>query len=424
MIPTELFKYWHLDFQKETIQFVCQDGQIIKEELESRFIPKGSQIASSTFDWENWWIILITTKGDRIVSEGFNPTAPPPLNGRPSVYLDQNRWRTVSDVLHDPMRVKDVAERRAAQDLIDLVDDGRIVLPLSTGHMLETAGLYGERRYEVGVTMAGLAGGWQVRHPLDIWKHEAELTIRGHLRLLEGAPVTYCVTTEPGALFGSDTTLSISDEMPDADKFLAMLTMPCVILDELVDPELVPKHQLAKWVDHHLRITAQMHAQNVPKYERRKLARRRYWNENIGFYMAAYQRLTRAADFPTYSDSELDGLLSSSPMVGLLSELFVRRFIDHRTKWRRNDLLDMLHLSAASAYADYVCAEVHTGTQLRDAQRMMGKRETVFTKLKELVEVIRRDVAEQRSAESLRGNAERPHPRTIWLGRYGSDVRR
>ena len=34
-----------------------------------------------------------------------------------------------------------------------------IVLPLSMGHMLETAGLHRDRRYEVGVAMAQLAGG-------------------------------------------------------------------------------------------------------------------------------------------------------------------------------------------------------------------------------------------------------------------------
>lgn len=387
-ISAELFKYWHVDFQNGTIQIACQDGQVVEEELEFRFRTKGSQIASSTFDWETGCVVTTTTKGDLIVTEGFNPSSQPPFDGRPSIYLDQNRWRTVSDVLHDPTRVKDGGERRAAQDLIDLASDGHIVLPLSMGHMLETAGLFGERRYEVGLTMARLAAGWQIRHPLDIWKHEAEMTIRTHLRRLEGAPVVHPVITEPGALFGSDTKLGISAEMPDAEKFLAMLTMPCVVLDILVDPERTPKHELAEWVDHHLRITAQMHAQSVSKHQRRQLARRRYWNENIGFYMAAYRRLTCAADFPMFSDTDLRELFSASPMVGLLSELFVRRFTDHQNKWRRNDLLDLLHLSSAAAYTDYVCAEVHTGTQLREAQRTMGRKETVFTKLDELVEAI------------------------------------
>ena len=136
-----------------------------------------------------------------------------------------------------------------------------------------------------------------------------------------------------------------------------------------------------------------MHAENISKRQRRQLAIRRYWNENIGFYMAAYQRLTRMTDFPMFSNRELDELFSSSPMVGLLSELFVRRFIDHRTTWSRNDLFDMLHLSSAAAYADYACAEVHTGTQLRQAQRTMGRKETVFTNLEDLVEAVRGDGA-------------------------------
>jgi hypothetical protein len=144
VISAELYKYWHIDFQNETIRIVCQDGRVIDDELESGSRTRNSQIASSTFDWEKWWVMSITTKGDLIITEGFNPASPPPFNGRPSIYLDQNRWRTVSDVLHDPTRVKDAAERNAAQDLIDLASDGHIVLPLSMGHMLETEGLFGE----------------------------------------------------------------------------------------------------------------------------------------------------------------------------------------------------------------------------------------------------------------------------------------
>lgn len=400
MISADRYKYWQVDFQNGTIKIVCQDGQILEEELEPKFRARNSQIDTSIFDLEQWWILSTTTRGDLIITEGFNPNSPPPFNGRPSVYLDQNRWRTVADVLHDPDRVNDHSERRAAQDLIRLATDGGIVLPLSMGHMLETAGLHSERRYEVGVAMAQLAAGWQIRNPLDLWKHEVELTMRGHLRLTEGAPVLHPVVTEPGALFGSDTTLGITAETPDFDKFMAMLIMPNVVLNTLVDPERTPKHPLTKWVDHHARITTQIHAENVPKNQRRRLARRRYWNENIGFYTAAYRRLTHSADFPIFSDGQLTRLLSASPTIGLLSELFIRRFIDHQSKWRRNDLIDMFHLSSAAAYADYVCAEAHTGRQLRDAQQALGRSETVFTTLDDLVTTLRRDGARAESERS------------------------
>jgi hypothetical protein len=403
VISADRYKYWQLDFRNDTIRIVCQDGQILEEELEPKFRAGDSQIASTVFDWEKWWILSTTTRNDLIITEGFNPASPPPFNGRPSVYLDQNRWRTVADVLHDSDRVKNPIERRAAQDLIRLATDGGIVLPLSMGHMLETAGLDSDRRYEVGVAMARLAGGWQIRNPLDLWKHEVELTIRDHLGLMESAPVLHPIATEPGALFGSDSALGITDGTADIDKFMAMLIMPNVVLDMLVDPERTPKHPLTSWVDHHARITSQMHAENLPKDQRRRLARRRYWNENIGFYAAAYRRLMQSAEFPTFSDGQLISLLQAAPMVGLVSELFIRRFVDHQSKWRRNDLIDMFHLSSAAAYATYVCAETHTGTQLRDAQRALGRSETVFTTLDDLVAAIRGD--------GTRAQSERPHAR-------------
>jgi hypothetical protein len=405
LLSAEVFKYWQVDFQNGTIRIVAQDGRDVEVELEAKYRPQDSHIACTIFDWERWWIWSLTTRGDAILTEGFNPNSPPPLNGRPSVYLDQNRWRTISDAWHDPERVANPDERRAALDLIRLAVDGGIVMPLSMGHMLETAGLHGDRRYEVGVTMARLSSGWQIRNPVDLWKYEAELTIRGHLNLMEVAPVVHAIVTEPGALYGSDTSLGIADDTPDQDKFMAMLTMPNVLLSMLVDPEQTPKHPLTTWIDHHARITAQIHAEQMPKDRRHRLARRRYWNENIGFYAAAYRRLTSGADFPTFSDRELATLLSDSPMVGLVSELFVRRFVDHMSKWRRNDLIDMFHLSTAAAYADYVCAEAHTGRQLRDAQTALGRPVTVFTSLDGLVTAVRlggaRAVAECQPGEPV-----------------------
>lgn len=403
VISADLYKYWHIDFESGNIRIVCQDSRVFDETLEPKHQRPDSLVATSTFDWEKWWILSTTTKNDLIITEGFNPASTPSLNGRPSVYLDQNRWRTVADAVYDPARVEDPDERRAAQDLIRLANDGGIVLPLSTGHLMETAGLNGDRRYEIGVAMAHLAGGWQIRNPLDLWKHECEVSIRKYLGLMENAPILHPIVTEPGALFGRETSLGITEQTPDLDKFMAMLTMPSVILDVLIDPDRMPKDPLTKWVTHHAAITSQIHAENLPKEQRRRLARRRYWNENITFYTAAYRRLTSATDFPMFSDRELSRLFADSPMVGLVSELFIRRFTDHMNRWRRNDLVDMFHLSSAAGYVNYVCAEGHTGTQLRDAQRALGRPETVFTILNDLVTAVRRDGARAESERAGSG---------------------
>ena len=405
-ISSDIYKYWRIDYQSNTMKTVFQDGRVLEGDLDASYSSVEHYLASSVFDWEHWWIFSTTTRGHTIITEGFNPNSAPPFNGRPSIYLDQNHWRTLADALRHPERVVDPREFAAAQDLIRLAADGGVVLPLSMGHMLETSGLHGEPRYEVGVTMASLARGWQIRNPLDLWKWEAEATIYQHLNLPTPV-VPHAISTEPGSLYESGTNLGINDDTPYGDIFLAMLTMPNVLLSSLIEPDSLPKHQLTKWVDRHTQITRQVSALDIPKHQRRNVARRRYWNENLAFYVAPYRALTRSLDSPIFSDRDLPKILSPSPMVGLLSELFVSRFMDRQTRWSRNDLIDMFHLSGAAAYADYVCAEKHTGTQLRRAQRALGRTQTVFTSLHELVHTVRNDGARSASERIATSESER-----------------
>lgn len=371
------------------MKIVFQDGRVVGGALSEKFDADVHHLSSTTFDWDNWWIISRTVRGHLIIAEGYNPNSKPPFNGRPSVYLDQNHWRTLTDAIHRPTRISNAEELRAARELIFLARDGGVVLPLSMGHMIETSGLHGDPRYEVGVTMASLSGGWQIRNPLDLWKWEAQEAIHKHLDRQVPTPPPP-ISTEPGAMYESASNLGISADSNDNEIFMAMLTMPNVTLSSLVEPDLLPKAQLIDWVNRHTSTTRQMHELDVTKDERRRTARRRYWNENIAFYVRPYRALTRSLDSPSFSDKELEQFLSPSPMVGLLSELFVRRFIDKNVRWRRNDLIDMFHLSGAAAYADFVCAEKHTGTQLRSAQNDLGRAANVYTSISEMVQAIRK----------------------------------
>lgn len=389
-LSSEVFKYWQINYETNSMKVIFQDGRVLEDALDPPSTSGDHYISSSVFDWENWQIFSTTTRGHTIIAEGYNPNSAPPLNGRPSVYLDQNHWRTLTDAIHHPSRIADQLELDAAVELIYLAADGGVVLPLSMGHMIETSGLHGDPRYEVGVTMASLSKGWQIRNPLDLWKWEAEATIYRHLgRPSPAAP--HAISTEPGSLYESGANLGVSGSTSDNEIFMTMLTMPSVTLSSLIEPDSVQKDQLIKWIDRHTGITRQINEIEATKSERRNVARRRYWNENIAFYVKPYRALTNSLDSPIFSDRELPKVLAPSPMVGLLSELFVRRFIDKQTKWRRNDLIDMFYLSSAAAYANYVCAEAHTGTQLRSTQKALGRTQTVFTSLRELVRAVRAD---------------------------------
>lgn len=136
-LSTDVFRSWHINYEEGTARIVLQDGRTFDSDLDPGTAAQNSQMATSTFDWEKWWIISTTTRGDLIITEGFNPNSPPHLGDQRTAYLDQNRWRTISDALHDPERIANPLERQAALDLIELANDAGVILPLSIGHMLE-----------------------------------------------------------------------------------------------------------------------------------------------------------------------------------------------------------------------------------------------------------------------------------------------
>lgn len=386
----ENINYWLVDYKNQLFTIVFSDGKEIRNKLPISNGFEESQLSQQVLDCENWWIYSETLRGHWIMSEGYNPNSQPPLNGRAVVYLDQNHWRILSDALFEPSAIADSKLLRAAEELIALVFECKVVLPLSMGHLLEISALHGEVRYRVGLAMASLARGWQIRHPIDLWKSEARSSIRAHLKI-GGDESLHEVVTEPGALFESANNLGVTADMSDIEKLTKMLSGPNILLTQLLEPVKIPKEQGTNWSEYHARITAQMEMQQVTKHQRRKIAIRRYWNENLGFYIPLFREFTGSFDSPTLSDSEITKLFSESPMVGLLSELFVNRFIDVRTKWNQNDLVDMLYLSSAAGYVDYVCAEKHTGTQLREAQKRLGRNSNVFISIRELVDSLKLD---------------------------------
>lgn len=77
VISADLYRYWHVDYQNESIRIVCQDGRVLDDKLEARHRRPESQVATSTFDWEKWWIWSTTTRKDLIVTEDSTPLPRP-----------------------------------------------------------------------------------------------------------------------------------------------------------------------------------------------------------------------------------------------------------------------------------------------------------------------------------------------------------
>lgn len=385
-LSADVFKYWIIDRRNEQIQVVLQNGETHSGPTNMDDALRTSEITTILFDWEKWWNIGVTGRGHAIVAEAFSPYTKNPLRGRPTVYLDQNHWSTVALARVAPDQVKNQVELEAAFELIRLGTDAGVVLPLSSGHMLETGGLYGDRRYDLGVAIASLTGGWQLRHPMNVWRQEAAVMFADLLGV-ERPTSLAVVTLDPNALMSEGKRPADFD--PNCqDLFLYMMSSAAALMDMLLHPERVERGEPTAWLAHQRKVTAEVSQHPGSMEAKRRLARRRFWEADLQAFANGYQDLSTTHGLPQMDDRQLASCLETMPMVSYLSGLFTQRYLNATTVWKRNDLVDMLFLSCAAGHADFVAAETHTGTQLAQLQRSWERPQTVFTTLHDMVEAL------------------------------------
>lgn len=157
------YSMWVLDWKAHQVRIVMQTGEEHVAPMDSVMRRPSDEIARTFFDWDRWWLTTETEKGHLVISEVWSPVGDP-AKGRPSVYLDQNHWSTIAKTVVSPESVPE-ADRAAARRILKLGNDGGIRLPLSSATMQETAALFGDKRYQIGITIASLSGGWQLRDP-------------------------------------------------------------------------------------------------------------------------------------------------------------------------------------------------------------------------------------------------------------------
>jgi hypothetical protein len=388
VVSADLFKYWVIDRDAGTMQIVGQDGKSTTSTWNDE-ANHDSEIRKIVYDWEKHWIFSITRRGSMVIAEGHVPGRPSRVGDRPVVYLDQNHWRTIADTAVDPARIGNLQEREAAARIIDLASDAGIILPLSSAHLYEAGPLFGDRRYEIGIAMARLSGGWQLRNPVTVWRQEVRaivadaLNVPGECRPQISEPITleaYALLRESEAAAGG------------LEEIGRVIGAPSVLVDLLIDPTPDVRPTLGRWTTHHQAISDQFSRFAGSKEDRRRAALRRFWNENISWVRDAARELRHpSTDLPMLSDSELRRAIVAMPMLSHLSALFVGRFLDSNLRWHESDLTDMAFLACAAGHADYVAAEARTGAQLQQIQRSLGKRPSVFTKLAPLVERLTED---------------------------------
>jgi hypothetical protein len=131
----------------------------------------GSGIARMTYSPANRTLTIATFGGEVAVME-ISDSDGTLYPGSRVVYLDQCHWSTLARRARDPGSVANPDEAAAAGTLIEWARTRKIFLPLSSGHVMETTPLYGEKRQHLAMTMLQLSRGWLMRNPLLVRRDE------------------------------------------------------------------------------------------------------------------------------------------------------------------------------------------------------------------------------------------------------------
>jgi len=219
-------------------------------------------------------VLLETNRHEEIVAEFPTEGSAAPLNGRPVIYLDQKDWSSLAKAIYRPERVQSVAERDAANGVIALARQRKIILPMSAGHMSETAKwTNNEERYQLALTIVQLSCGWQMRDPLEVRRYELRqaFTRRYKETLLEPQDV---FTLEPDAIHSATRSQQDSSQSTEIPPQVAMatdaLTSISASIDTMLDASPVEMPPTPGWVEKFQNFTNWLANETRSSSQRRK----------------------------------------------------------------------------------------------------------------------------------------------------------
>jgi hypothetical protein len=344
-----------------------------------------------TFDTRTHTLELVAPSGDSIVLEVYaNDDQALRRDGRPVIYLDQNHWIQLGRSMHAPQRVPS-PELGPARELIRLAEQRRVILPVSSGHMIETTQTDSTWRERLAPLMVKLSRGWLMRDPLRVRRAELRWMFSRHAA--GEVPVGAVITLNPGELSSEDLEpLAPADDLPPAMQYLAN-TMSAVtaIFGALLDDELLNSQLAAErssqWATAHYEFAQHLKSSGLAREHYRQATLAMFLSDlTLDIAHAAATRGTTLAGLQTWVTELADDELALLPYVGRSREVIHLRLCNARDAWKANDLIDMLFLPCAAAYCDFVVGEKKTIDYLVRAERSRSDGAVLVSSLAALVD--------------------------------------
>lgn len=335
-------------------------------------------------------LLAVTKTGDEVLFELAKPGRDQ-RRGRLAVYLDQNQWRKIANVLYD-IGVTGSEDRKAVRQLAEWVHEGRIILPASAAHYHETTKWSdSKRRYYVGLAILQFSRGWQMRDPLQVRRDELRHSIIRQLGLSVDFLPGDVFSLDPEALYsplrGSRGYSTDGRFPPDIENALKALTVATANIDTMLDIECIEDGPDTGWVAASQRFSDWLDLEKRDRQQKRKSADA-FLLSDLSMEIAEEAAAAGADPAQMYSwvISHFASNLGQMPATGLYRELLHDRHLNKRTTWKRNDLTDMIYLSCAAGYADFIVCERHICNHLTQGVKRLGRRAKVFRRLPDLID--------------------------------------
>ncbi len=287
---------------------------------------------------------------------------------RPSVYLDQNHWSTIAGAREGRAGVT-VEQARAAKILTDLVEEHRVLLPVSSGHLVETTPLHGDRRVALATTVLELERGWWMRNPVRVRAEEISHGVQGDTPVASGV-----FAPEVSEIFSSETSVSAAAQ-GELDSIAVVSNVVQAILgiyDTIADREPIPDEggaaKAQAWAGNWADIATKVHAAGEPASMVRSVA----YAKLIVDLADTLAEVAGLIGIPVEEvldrlTADMD-LLSQMPFLAQMNQLLFARLRNAEQRWEANDLIDIMFLSCAAGYADMLVGERATIAHLRQAR--------------------------------------------------------
>ncbi|MGA2006809.1 MAG: hypothetical protein ABSH27_04530 [Solirubrobacteraceae bacterium] len=367
------------------------DGSVHTKRADSGLAERGERVARVAFDVADRELELVLADGSAVTIEVGSPgVGDAPSPGRLVVYLDQLHWITLARQIHAPDKVHET-ERAAADLIIQLARERKVILPLSSAHLTETAQTDGAWRTHLATVMLDFSRGWQMRNPVGVRHRELRAALEGN------SPVAAEVfTLEPHVIFASGLSrVTSADSFPAVwQELIARLTAVTAIYDVMLMDDRVSIDEgltiAARWASSHHELAVYLRDEHAGRERTRVAAHGRLLIDlcdEIAF-AAAHTGLEPAALGQWLTEAPVDGL-AAMPYLGRLEQVIFHRLRNADDTWDANDLNDLNFLACAAGYADVVVGEKKTTEYLLRAETTLGRRAATCRTLARAVEHLR-----------------------------------